>query len=134
MSVQMIIGRYPFSTSTAEYSELRRTMEYRWLQRDRFNRKPSLQYHGEGLEEKTLNGTIHVQVLEDLEQPQKMHLEAAQGKPLNMLSSNDTFKADYLGQWVITRLEFSETDLTVGTPETIEFSMTIKEYGEDGDL
>jgi phage protein U len=134
MNVQMIIGNYPFSTSTAEYSELRRTLEYRWLQRDRLNRKPSLQYQGEGLEEKTLNGIIHVQFLEDLEQPQKMHAVAAKGTPLNILASHDTLKADYLGQWVITRLEFSESDLVVGTPETINFSMTIKEYGEDGDL
>lgn len=134
MAVQMIIGDYPFSLSTAEYNGVRRTIEYRWLQRDRLNRKPSLQFQGEGLKEVEFSGDIHVQTLDHLEQPQKMEAIASQGKALNLLASHDTLKADYLGQWVITRLEFAESDLTVGTPETISFTMSIKEYGEDGEL
>ncbi len=133
MSVQMIIGDFPFSLSTAEYNEIRRSMEYRWQQRDRMNRKPALQFHGAGLKEVSLTGVIHVQIVQQLQHPQHMEAMADKGEPLHLLASNDTVKADYLGQWVITRLEFIDTDLMAdGTPETITFSLTLKEYGDDG--
>ncbi|ODS22893.1 hypothetical protein AB835_11620 [Candidatus Endobugula sertula] len=135
MTMQMIIGDFPFSTSTAEYGEVRRVKEYRWLQRDRLNRKPALQFQGVGLKEVTLTGVIHIQSYKQLEHPQQMEAIADKGDPLNLLASNDTLKADYLGQWVIMRLEFVDSDLMAdGTPETITFTMTIKEYGEDDDL
>ena len=135
MSVQMIIGDFSFSISTAEYSEVRRAKEYRWLQRDRLNRKPALQFQGVGLTEVTFTGVIHVQSYKQLEYSQQMEDIANKGEPLNLLASNDTLKADYLGLWVITRLEFVDSDLMAdGTPETISFTMTIKEYGEDENL
>lgn len=135
MSVQMIVGDYPFSISNAEYSKLRRSQSWRWVERKRLNRKPALQYQGPNAPVVTLAGTIHVLTTDQLEQPQLMQVEADTGEPLVMLASNDALKASYLGRWVITGLTFDETDLQGdGTPETIEFEMTLKEYGEDGDV
>lgn len=135
MSVQMIVGDYPFSISGVEYSQLRRVQNWRWAERERLNRKPALQYQGPGARRVTLIGTIHVQTTRQLEQPQQMRAIADSGEPLNVLASNDTLKATYHGRWVITDLAFDETDLQGnGTPETIGFEMTLQEYGEDGDV
>ncbi|CAA0097532.1 Uncharacterised protein [BD1-7 clade bacterium] len=132
MSVQMIIGDYPLSLSTAEYNKLSQTLNYRWVERARLNRKPALQYQGPGLRVLRFSGEIHVQSDAQLKQPQRMASEADKGAPLVVLASNNTLTATYHGRWVITELRFEDTDLLAdGTPVTISFEITLKEYGDD---
>jgi len=68
----------------------------------------------------------------DLTIPSAMQHEADQGKPLALLVGNGHLKAIYAGRWVITELSFDESDLLGdGTPLTIAFSVTLKQWGED---
>lgn len=132
MAVQMIIDDYPFSIATAEYDSLRRSLNWRWVQRDRLNRKPSLQYQGPGLIEHSLSGVIHVQNSKGLQQPEKMEAVANKGEPVILLASHDTITANYHGLWIIETMSFDSSDLKGdGIAETIAFEMLIKEYGQD---
>ena len=84
--------------------------------------------------EMTMEGTIHIDGLFRLAVPPAMKAVADLGEPQILLVGGGPFKAMYAGRWVITALSFESTDLLGdGTPLTINFTMTIREYGEDGE-
>jgi phage protein U len=58
-----------------------------------------------------------------------MRAQAAGGKPLVLPDGHGGF---VLGTWVILKIEESKSELMGdGSPRVINFSMTLKEYGED---
>ncbi len=132
MAVQMMLGGFPFTLSTGEYDTQDTSLSWRWTKKDRLNRKPAMQFLGSDTIQKTLNGTIHIFEESDLKIPDQMTAEADGGEALMLIASSDTDKARYLGLWVIQKIEFNESDLNGdGKAQTIHFSVTIEEYGED---
>ena len=129
---QLMLGAFPFSLATTEYQQLKRTLAWRWPSHPRLNRPPALQYQGPEAITLALNGTIHVTDAEDLTLPEAMQREADRGEPLPLIVGNGRYQASYGGLWVITELAFQERDLLGdGTPLTIAFSITLKQWGED---
>lgn len=132
MAVQMMLGDFPFTLATAEYDKLSRSLSWRWAEHERHNRKSAMQFMGAVSEDRTYRGTLHIEKGQDLSLPDAMKAEADKGEPLILLSSNDISTADYMGQWVIRELTFDESDvLGDGTPLTIDFTIKLKEFGED---
>jgi len=130
--MQMIIGDYIFSLPTAEYDALNRKQSWRWVERKRLNRKPALQFQGANLSEVVLSGTIHVEDSDHTAQQEAMMDEASKGQPLNMLSLTSDGIGRWFGRWVILDVSFNETDIHGnGSALTVQFSMTLKEYGDD---
>lgn len=129
---QLILGDFPFTVSTAEYDRLGRSLAWRWPSHARLNRKPALQYQGPEAATITLAGAIHVETSADLGVTEAMQKEADKGQPLALLIGNGQFSASYSGRWVITELSFEDSDLLGdGTPLTIDFTMTLKQWGDD---
>lgn len=130
--MQLIIGSYIFELSSSEYDKLTRTQSWRWVQRERLNRKPAVQYQGSNLQKVSLSGTIHVENGDHREQQDRMIAEGNLGVPLNILANNSLGLAVWLGRWVIEQVSFDETDiLGTGAAKTVGFKMQIMEYGDD---
>ena len=129
---QLILGDFAFTVSTAEYDRLSRSLAWRWPSHARLNRRPALQYQGPEAATITLTGAIHVETSADLGVTEAMQKEADKGQPLALLIGNGRFSASYSGRWVITELAFEDSDLLGdGTPLTIDFTMTLQQWGED---
>lgn len=124
----LTLGGYKFSIKTAAYQALKRVTEYRWIEMQRLNTEPSHQYIGPGGETIDLEGTIYPQFRGGLRQLDLMRYEAQKGRPL-MLISGHGFA---FGRWFILSISEGRTIfMKDGTPRKIEFSMTIKKYGDD---
>ncbi len=127
--VMMMLGAYPFMLETAAYQQLKRVSSYRWKQQDRIGRQPAQQYVGPGADQITLKGEILPHWKGGLHQVDAMRAQAARGKPLVLLEGYGGF---VLGTWVILKVEETTSELMGdGRPRVINFSMTLKEYGED---
>ncbi|MEM7295902.1 MAG: phage tail protein [Pseudomonadota bacterium] len=127
--VMMMLGAYPFMLDTAAYQSLARVSTYRWQAQDRMGRKPAQQFLGSGADQITLQGEILPHWRGGHGQIAQMRASAAQGQPLIMLEAHGGY---VLGDWVIKRIEETQTELGVGgAPHHIAFSMTLEEYGDD---
>ena len=127
-NVMMMLGFYPFMLDTAAYQKLERLSEYRWAQMDRIGRKSAQQFIGEGADTITLHGQILPHWKGGTTQLDLMRAQAKQGRPFLMISGSGRV----LGDWIIQKIKGTDTEvLADGTPEVIDFSMTLKEYGED---
>lgn len=128
--VMMMLGFYPFMLDTAAYRQLKRGSEYRWQQMDRIGRKPAQQFIGPGADQITLSGEILPEWKGGRHQVDLMRAQAGRGKPLALLEGYGGF---ILGTWVILKVEETKSELrSDGAPRVIAFSVTLKEYGEDG--
>ena len=128
-SVMMMLGAYPFMIDTAAYQALRRVSNYSWRQQDRLGQRPSQQYLGPGSDEISLRGEIMPFWKGGTGQIDLMRAQAELGEPLILLEGNGGF---VMGDWVIMRIEETRTELLAdGRPRVIEFSITLRQYGED---
>mgnify|MGYP001028384525 CR=1 FL=1 len=125
----MMLGAYPFMLNTAAYQQLKRNADYRWKELDRIGRKPAQQYIGPGADQITLEGEILPHWKGGTAQVDVMRAQASLGVPLVLLEGYGGF---VLGTWVILKINETKSELMGdGTPRVINFSMTLKEYGED---
>lgn len=125
----MMLGAYPFMLNTAAYQQLKRNADYRWKELDRIGRKPAQQYIGPGADQITLEGEILPHWKGGAAQVDVMRAQASLGVPLVLLEGYGGF---VLGTWVILKINETKSELMGdGTPRVINFSMTLKEYGED---
>lgn len=126
--VMLALGDYRFSVDTAAYQNLRRTSQYRWQTQDRLDRRPAEQFVGTGSETIRLPGTIHPHYKGGLGQLPAMRKEAEKGEPLLMVDG----MGNNLGLWVITQIEEDQSVfLPEGAPRQIQFTVTVRRYGED---
>lgn len=130
--IMMVIGFYPFMLDTATYDTLKRRATWRWQAQDRIGRKPAQQFLGSGAQEITLQGEIMPHWKGGQNQVAAMRLQADLGAPLMLIEGYGGF---VLGRWVITAIDETKTELAAnGAPHVIQFTMTLREYGDDWGL
>ena len=124
----MKLGEYTFSLETAAPARMRRSDSWRWESLPRIGREPASQYLGPGASEIDLEGTIYPHYKGGLGQVPALRAEAAQGKPLRLVSG----EGENLGLWVVTRLqETGSRAIAGGTPRRIDFELRLRRYGDD---
>ncbi|MHA1540282.1 MAG: phage tail protein [Alphaproteobacteria bacterium] len=128
VNMMMILGVYRFAVNNAAYQTLKRKTEYKWQEVGRIGTEPALQFTGKAVETIELEGVIYPQFKGGLRQVSMMRAEAGFGKPLMLISGNGFA----FGKWCIASVsENQSVFLKDGSPRKIEFSMSLKKYGED---
>lgn len=123
------LGAFRFSLPTAAYQRLQRRSEFRWPRQDRLQRRPALQFVGEGVETVTLEGVIHPHFRGGLGQVEAMRAEARKGEPLEMVDGLGFIH----GRWCILSIEEGQRDFFKdGAPRAQSFTVELEKYGEDG--
>jgi phage protein U len=124
----MILGAYRFAVKNSAYQTLKRQSEYHWQEVSRINSNPALQFTGFGVETIDLEGVIYPHFKGGLKQITLMRAQAGIGKSLFLISGNGFA----FGRWCITKITENQSNfLKDGSPRKIEFSITLKRYGED---
>lgn len=124
----MALGPYRFGCNTAAYQSFERSAAYRWASQTRIGRLPASQFMGADAQGVTLQGVIYPGFKGGLNQVETMRTVAGLGRPLMMTNGYGRS----LGRWVI--LSISETSTVFfgdGAPRKIEFTLTLRQYGED---
>jgi phage protein U len=128
INMMMILGIYRFAINNAAYQTLKRQSEYRWHEINRIGANPALQFTGFGVETIDLEGVIYPHFKGGLRQVTLMRAEAGVGKPLMLISGN----GNAFGRWCIVKIsENQSVFMKDGAPLKIEFSISLKRYGED---
>ena len=128
INMMMILGAYRFAISSAAFKSLKRQSEYRWQEINRMGANPALQFTGFGAETIDLEGVIYPHFKGGLRQVTLMRAEAGVGKPLMLISGN----GNAFGRWCIVKISESQSVfMKDGAPLKIEFSISLKRYGED---
>ncbi len=134
VSVMMILGVYPFSTSTAAYKSLQRSNTYRWQPQERVGNNEALQYVGVGSETISLDGTLYPFYKGGVLQLPLIRELAELGEPQLLISGT----GQLMGRWVITRITEGQTlHAAHGLPQRQEFTVELRKYDEGpglGDL
>lgn len=126
--VMMALGTYRFGIGRGAYQTFARSASWRWEQVDRIGRAPAQQYLGPGADEISLEGVIYPHFKGGLRQVELMRATAGTGRPMILV--------DGMGwvwqRWVITAVEERKSVfLADGAPRKIEFSMSLRAYGDD---
>lgn len=128
INMMMILGVYRFAISSAAFQNLKRESEYRWQEINRMGASPALQFTGFGVETIDLDGVIYPHFKGGLRQVTLMRAEAGFGKPLFLISGN----GNAFGKWCISKISENQSCfMKDGAPLKIEFSLSLKRYGED---
>lgn len=128
IEMMMILGVYRFCIANAAYQNFKRATEYDWREQKRLGMEPASQYVGAGADTIDLDGAIYPQFRGGLRQVSLMRAEAGFGKPLFLISGN----GNAFGRWYIVSIIENQTCfLKDGTPRKIEFSLSLKRYGEE---
>lgn len=127
--VMLALGALRFGVSRETYQTMTRTAAYRWAPQARLGRAPAMQFLGPDSEEITLEGVIYPHFKGGLRQIELMRLIAATGQPQILV--------DGMGfvwqRWCITSVEETRSvTMADGAPRRIDFTITLKAYGEDG--
>lgn len=126
--VMMALGDYRFGLSTAAYTSLSRSTEYRWEEAERLTRAPALQWVGPGGETIELQGVILPHFRGGVGQVARLRDEAGKGAPLQLVDGRGVV----WGRYCLTSIRETGGNFTSdGIPRRIEFQLTLKAYGED---
>jgi phage tail protein len=127
--VMMALGDLRFSISTAAYTELERTSDYRHPTVDRIGSKPARQFIGAGDDQIQLSGTIYPAFRpqrQGLAQVSIMRQEAEKGEPLLMVDGRGRVWGEYV---ILSIRERQTTFFSDGSPRKIDFDMALGAYG-----
>jgi len=127
------LGSFQFGMDTAAFNELKRASNYRWESKNRIGRSPAMQNTGRDADTISLSGTIYPHWRGGLGQMATLRAMAATGEAQPLVYAFES-SGQYCGLWCITNIDETRTVLfDNGGPRKIEFNMTLREYGEDGD-
>lgn len=132
-TVQMArLGNFAFGIDTLAFDELRRRSNYDWQVMRRVGRAVANQFVGEGDDEINLPGTLYPAFRGGLGQITTLREMAASGLPHRLMYELAGASSD-AGLWVITSIdETRKVLLRNGLPRAVDFSITIRAYGDDG--
>lgn len=129
MAVMASLGGFRFSLGTAAFQELEKSAAYRWETQSRIGRHPAVQFIGEGHREESLRGTIYPDFRGGANQMDRLRAIASAGKPVPLIYGHGRV----LGLYVIDRIDEAQSIFKKdGSPRKIEFTVTVRSYGEDG--
>ena len=137
--MQMQVGSFRFEVAPggAEYTELSIRRRRRWAARERHGQPAQLEDLGRDAETMDLRGTVWVRSPDDLAALDTLRSEAGlpgedggSPQPLAVFRGGDEGNSgEYLGQWVVSRLNVRERDLRLdGTPTRISFELSLTEF------
>ncbi|MDX2109207.1 MAG: phage tail protein [Verrucomicrobiota bacterium] len=134
-NIQMQLGEYKFSVSTAAYQVLERIREYRWPKQERLGGMPARQFVGRGDDTISLHGVIFPFSNQrsgsrgsGLYQVGSMATLAGRGEPLELVDSTGLA----WGRWCIERIVETKRELAGGgIPKKIEFTISLGFYAEE---
>ncbi len=138
--VMMALGDFKFSISGTQYQSLQTAMGWRWAKKERFKRKPGLQFHGPDSTTKTLDIAIYPEAAADLAVMRQLKAMGDAGKPVRLVAGGSRMVAGLvvvpsgtdMGLWVVNQLDVAEQFfMSDGTPLEIKGTLTITEYGDD---
>lgn len=130
-SVMLALGDFRFSIETAALQSLTRTSQWRWQGQQRVGQKPMQQYLGPDADTMSLNGVILPHYKGGTGQVDTMRQQANIGKALLLTDGNGGVH----GKWVIVEIrETGKILMDNGQPRLVEFSLQIRQYGEDNAL
>ncbi len=139
MNIMMILGVFPFMTSTAAFEKMQRSFEYSWAEQNRLPHPtykywgiggPALQYQGPGTYTISIDGAIFPGQKGMATSLAILRAMANTGIPLPLLS----FSGFILGRWVIKKIDETRSEFVRAGPlmsaRKIEFSLTLQRYVE----
>ncbi|MCO7217119.1 phage tail protein [Halomonas sp. OfavH-34-E] len=137
--VMMALGDFKFSISGTQYQSLQTSMGWRWAKKERFKRKPGMQFHGPDSTTKTLDIAIYPETSGDLEVIGRLKAMGDAGDPVRLVAGGSRWVVGLvvpagtdLGLWVVNKLDVAEQFFMAdGTPLEIKGTLSITEYGDD---
>lgn len=138
-NIMMSLGGFKFGLSTLEYQSLTTNLQWRWQKKERYHRKPALQYHGPEATQHTFDITQFPESAADLTQFDQLQALADEGEPVRLVSGGSVSISGEvhpsgrdLGRYVITSLRIGKTQfMSDGVSLEQKAQLTIIEYGED---
>jgi phage protein U len=128
-TTMMALGDFRFSISTAAYTDLERSNEWRWPSLDRIGVRPARQFTGPGEETVNMRGTIYpgfVAQRRGLDQIPKMRAIADAGEPLMLVDGAGRAWGEFC---IVSLREGQRTFYSDGTPRAIDFDISLVAYG-----
>ncbi|KEQ11222.1 hypothetical protein GZ77_26550 [Endozoicomonas montiporae] len=137
--VMMALGDFKFGIDTAQYDSLKESHAWRWAKKNRWGRKPGLQFQGPDSTTKTVPIAVYPQNKKELGYLDSIKAMGDKGEALQLVAGGSQYKngqlvnsGSYLGLWVIEALEVTKTEFMAdGTPLEMKGTLTISEYGDD---
>ena len=127
--IMMKLGDFAFGIESAAYQTLARKNSWRWVEQARISRKPAQQAIGPGAEKLTIAGRIYPHWKGGLGQLPALRTVADQMQPQILVDGTGRV----WGKFVITKLVETQKHINEqGQPRRQDFSLEIREYGEDG--
>ncbi|GHC34728.1 hypothetical protein GCM10010082_31830 [Kushneria pakistanensis] len=138
--VMMALGDFQFSITGPQYQQLQTSMSWRWAQKDRYRRKPGLQFHGADAVTKKLSIAVYPERNRDLQVMGRLKAMGDAGQPVRLVAGGSRWVMGLivpagtdLGLWVVNQLDVTEElFMGDGTPMSIQGTLSITEYGDDG--
>ena len=124
--IMMVLGGYFFSIETSAYQELVHARSWQWVENEVIEDAPDLQFTGAKPEVITLKGTMFPAFKGGALQMTGLSLLAGRGVPVLLVSGLGLV----MGFWVIEAIEENKFNFTTyGQPQKIEFSISLKKFG-----
>lgn len=127
----ILLGPFRFSAKMIAPQTVEEKAGYRWAENARLGTSPAMHFEGINAEEMTLPGVIYPHYREHgagLTQLRLMKEAASVGTILPMITGGNGY---YHGFWVITDITTSKSYMmSDSTPLKVEFSITLKKYGD----
>ena len=125
--MMMALGSFVFELRSASCQQVRKSYEYRWSNVDVVSGNTVLQSIGIGSEKIDLEGVIYPNFAKYATQITEMKLLAESQKPQLLVDG----KGQIHGNYVIKQIDETQSFLDkYGTPQKIEFKISLEKYGE----
>lgn len=131
LGIMMMLGPFRFSVGGMSPQTVEETLSFEWGEIGRMGTSPVLQFGGVGAKVMTFPGVLYPHYRSHgtgLLQLRLMEEAASMGVILPLITGGNGY---YHGFWVITAIQASKS-LMMGdsTPMKVEFSITLKKYGD----
>lgn len=128
--MQMILGYFIFSLSTASFDDFSRAVGQRWSSHERIGKRHTYQWLGVDEEQISLSGTIYPAFDGEPLSLDVLKIMASKGVPYIMISGTGFV----LGEYIILEVSDKRSEfMDNGAAQKIDFSITLKRYDDEDD-
>ncbi|WP_336288540.1 phage tail protein [Bartonella sp. CB60] len=127
--MMLALGSFIFSVETAAYQTLNMSYDIPWVEQGRLGRKAALQLPAVANTEFSLTGVVYPDFKGGAGQIERLRKMAHEGAHILV-----TGQGKILGKFVILSVEEKQSVFHKnGTPQKQEFTVKLREYGQDGE-